>query len=104
MVILVKIVKIGKLQMPVDSREPINDTCFFRLKHTYIIAEQKKSIWKVSAGDHPHKKFPSEHSKMVTKYAGAGRVQTMKKFSSQNRIENLVVIILGRFPINETQN
>ena len=41
---------------------------------------------------------------MVTKFAVAGWVQTMKFFSSQNRIENLVVIILGRFPINETQN
>ncbi len=42
MVILVKIVKIGQHQMPVESREPINDSGFFRLKHTYIIAEQKK--------------------------------------------------------------
>jgi hypothetical protein len=58
----------------------------------------------VSYGSHPHKKFPGDHSKMVTKFAVAGWVQTMKFFSSQNRIENLVVIILGRFPINETQN
>ena len=43
MVILVKIVKIDQLQMPVESREPINDSGFFRLKHTYIIAEQKKT-------------------------------------------------------------
>ena len=42
MVILVKIVKIGQLQMPVESREPINDSGFFRFKHTYIIGEQKK--------------------------------------------------------------
>ena len=42
MVILVKIVKIGQLQMPVESRKPINDSGFFRLKHTYNIAEQKK--------------------------------------------------------------
>ena len=42
MVILTKIVKIGQLQMPVESREPINDSGFFRLKHTSIIAEQKK--------------------------------------------------------------
>ena len=42
MVILVKIVKIGQLQMAVESREPIMHSGFFRLKHTYIIAEQKK--------------------------------------------------------------
>ena len=42
MVILVKIVKIGQLQMPVESREPIMHSGFFRLKHTYIIGEQKK--------------------------------------------------------------
>ncbi len=42
MVILVKIVKIGQLQMPVESWEPIMHSGFFRLKHTYIIAEQKK--------------------------------------------------------------
>ena len=103
MVILVKIVKIGQLQMPVESREPIMLSGFFRLKHTFIIAEQKNFIWKVSYASHPHKKFPSDHSKMVTKYAEAGRAQTMKKYSSQNRIENFVVIILGRFPINKTQ-
>ena len=39
---MVILVKIGQLQMPVESREPINDSGFFRLKHTYIIAEQKK--------------------------------------------------------------
>ncbi len=97
--ILVKIVKIGQLQMPVESREPIMLSGFFRLKHTFIIAEQKNFIWKVSYASHPHKKFPSDHSKMVTKFAVTGWVQTMKFFSSQNHIENLVVIILGRFLI-----
>jgi hypothetical protein len=29
---------------------------------------------------------------------------TMKIFLSQNQIENSVLIILGRFPINKTQN
>ena len=42
MVILVKILKIGQLQMPVESREPILHSVFFCLKHTYIIGEQKK--------------------------------------------------------------
>jgi hypothetical protein len=28
--------------MPVESREPIMHSGFFRLKHRYIIAEQKK--------------------------------------------------------------
>ena len=36
---------------------------------------------------------------MVTRDAGAERLQTTRRFSSQNRIE----IILGRFPINKTQ-
>ena len=41
MMFSVKIVKIGQLQMPVESREPIMHSGFFRLKHTYIIGEQK---------------------------------------------------------------
>jgi hypothetical protein len=49
-------------------------------------------------------KFPSDHGKKITKYAGAGRVQTIKFFSSQNHTEKLVLVILGRFPINKTQN
>ena len=31
--------------MPVESRKPTNDSGFFRLKHTYIIAEQKKTSY-----------------------------------------------------------
>jgi hypothetical protein len=50
-------------------------------------------------GGYPLKKFPSDHDDMVTRDADAGRVLTIKKFLSQNRIENLVDIILGRFPI-----
>ncbi len=42
MMISVKIVKIGQLQMPVESQQPIMHAGFFRLKRTYIIAEQKK--------------------------------------------------------------
>jgi hypothetical protein len=42
MVILVKIVKIGQLQIGVESREPMMLSGFFRLKHSYTIAEQKK--------------------------------------------------------------
>jgi hypothetical protein len=49
------------------------------------------------------KKFPSGHGDMVTGYARAGRLQAIKKFLSQNRTENLVLIIFGRFPINKTQ-
>jgi hypothetical protein len=66
--------------MSVESREPIMHSGFFRLKHSLTIAEHKNSIWKISAGDHPLKKFPSDHGEMITKYAGAGRVQTKKKF------------------------
>jgi hypothetical protein len=40
---------------------------------------------------------------MVTRYAGAGKAQAINIFLSQNRIENLVLIILGRFPINKTK-
>jgi hypothetical protein len=104
MLILVKIVKIGQLQMVVESREPIMHSGFFCLKHTYIIAEQKNFIYNVSYGSHPHNKFPSDHGKMVTKSAVAEWVQTMKFVSSQNHMENFVVITLGRFPINKTQN
>jgi hypothetical protein len=49
------------------------------------------------------KKIPSDHGAMVTRYAGARRVQTITFFLSQNRIENLVLIILDRFSINKTQ-
>ena len=45
MVILVKIVKIGQIEMSEVSREPIMHSGFFRLKHTYIIAEQKKTLY-----------------------------------------------------------
>jgi hypothetical protein len=45
MVILFKISKLDQLQMVVESREPIKHSDFFRLKHTYIIAEQKKSLY-----------------------------------------------------------
>jgi len=103
-VILVKIVKIGHFQMAVESREPIMHSVFFCLKHTSIIAEQKKLHMEGFLSQPSHNKFPSDHSKMVTKFAIAGWVQTMKKILFQNRIENLVVIILGRLPINETQN
>jgi hypothetical protein len=40
---------------------------------------------------------------MATKFADTGWIQTLKFFSSQNHIENFVLIILGRFPVNETQ-
>jgi hypothetical protein len=101
MVILVKIVKIGQLQMGVVSREPIMPSVFFRLKHS--IAEQKKLHIDGFLLQPSSQKFPSDHGDMVTRYAIAGRVKTIKKNLSQNRIENLVFIILGRFPINKTQ-
>jgi hypothetical protein len=54
-----------------------NAFSFFCLKNTYIIVEQKKlqecqNV--VTYSSHPHKKFPSNHSKMVTKFAVAGWV------------------------------
>jgi hypothetical protein len=51
----------------------------------------------------PLKKITSDHGDMVTSYAGAGRVQTIKYFLLQNRTENLNLTILGRFSINKTR-
>jgi hypothetical protein len=48
------------------------------------------------------KKITSDRDDMVTRNARVRRVQNMK-FFFLNRIENLVLIILGRFPINKTQ-
>jgi len=79
-VILVKIVKIGKLQMAVESREPIMHSGFFRLKRSFIIAEQKKLHMEGFCRGYPLNKFPSDHGKMVTKFAVTGWVQTMKFF------------------------
>jgi hypothetical protein len=77
---------------------------FFRFKHSVTIAEQEKNfIWKVSTGGHPLKKIPCDHGDMVTRYADAGRVQTILKKISQNHKEILVLIILGSFSINKTQ-
>ncbi len=102
--IFVKIVKIGQLQMGVESREPMIHSGFFRLKRTFIISKQKKNtIWKVYArGTILSINSQVSMAKKFPKYAGAGRVQTIKKFSSHNHIENFALIILGRFPINKT--
>jgi hypothetical protein len=89
--------------MGVESRQPIMHSSFFHLKHSDTIAEQRNYTLKISAGDHPLKKIPSDHGGMVTRYDAGGRVQTIKTFSSQNRKENLVCIILGFFPINKAQ-
>ncbi len=64
----------GQLQMPVESREPIMHSGFFRLKRSFIIVEQKKLhiecyLWQPSS-----QKFPSNHGKMVRKFAVAGWV------------------------------
>jgi hypothetical protein len=80
-VILVKIVKIGQLQAGVESRESIMHSDFFRLKHSVTIAEQEKFhiegfLWRPSS----KKKIPSDHDHLVTRYAGAGRVQTINFF------------------------
>ena len=47
-------------------------------------------LWQPSS-----QKFPSDHSEMDTKYAGAGWVQTIKKFLSQKHKENLIPIIFS---------
>jgi hypothetical protein len=62
---------------------------FFRLKRSFIIADKKLHI-EISAAGYPLNKFPSDHGKKITKYAGVGRVQTIKKFSSQNLLVKLV--------------
>jgi hypothetical protein len=50
--ILIKIAKLGQLQMGVESREPIMHSSFFRLKHSFTMAEQKKT---------PYRRFPMAH-------------------------------------------
>ncbi len=72
MVNFTKIVKKGQLQMAIESREPILHSGFFRLKHLYTLGEQKKLHMGVSAGGYLLNKFPSDHGKKITKYAGAG--------------------------------
>ena len=89
--------------MGVESRKPIMHSGFFRLKHSYIIAEQKKLHMEGFLWQPYSQKFPSDHSEMDTKYAGAGWVQTIKNFLLENHIENLISIIFSRFSINETQ-
>jgi hypothetical protein len=70
----------------VESREPTNDSGFFHLKHSDTIDEQKNYTLKISAGDHPLKKIPSDHGNMITRYDAAGRFQGQNlKTKSQNR-------------------
>jgi hypothetical protein len=58
MVILVKNVIIGQLQMEVESREPTMHSGYFCLKHSVAIAEQKKLhiegfLWQLSFKKNP---------------------------------------------------
>jgi hypothetical protein len=55
--------------MGVESCEPIMHSGLFRLKHSDPITEQKNCFCR----DHRY------HDDMVTRYAGAERVQTTKK-------------------------
>ncbi len=78
---------------------------FFRLKHTFIIAEQKKLL-----GRFPMAAILPKNSQVtIAKWSQSllspdvCRLRNHDIFSSQNPIENCVVIILSRFPINETQ-
>ncbi len=67
MLILVKIVKIGHLQIPLRIAGSHNAFRFFRLKHTCIIAEQKKLHMEGFC-----RGIGSDHGKMVTKFAVTG--------------------------------
>jgi hypothetical protein len=101
MVILGKIFKIGQLRIG----EPVMHSGFFRLKHSYTIAEQEKLhiegfLWQPSS---KKKSQMTIHGDIVTRYADAGWVQTIKKISSQTRKEIIILIILGRFSINKTK-
>ena len=58
MVILVNIVKIGQLQMSVESREPIMHSGFFRLKHLFTIDKQEKLHMKGFCRGLPSQKIP----------------------------------------------
>jgi hypothetical protein len=85
---MTKIVKKGQLQMPVESRKPVIHSGFFRLKHTYIIGEQKKLHMEGFCRGLSSQKIPKIPWQIGQK--------------SQNHIEKLVSIILGRFSINKT--
>ena len=58
--------------MAVESREPIMHSGFFRLKHTSIIAEQKKLHMEGFCRGLSSQKCLSDHGKIVTKYAAEG--------------------------------
>ncbi len=47
--------------MPVESREPIMHSGFFRLKHLCIIAEQKKTSYRMS----PMAAIPTKNSQVT---------------------------------------
>ena len=70
----------------------MTENCFFYLKRSVTIVEQKKLhkegfLWQPSPI-----KIASDHGDMITRDAGAAKVE-----------ENLILIILGRFPIKKTQ-
>jgi hypothetical protein len=88
---MVILVKIGQLQMPVESREPIINSGFFHLKRSFIKLNKKKLHMEGFCRGLSSQKCLSDHGKIVTKYAVAGRVQPKKIFSSQNHIEKLLL-------------
>ncbi len=103
MVILIKIVKIGQLQMAVESREPIVHSGFFRLKHTYTKGQQKKHHMKGFCRGPSSRKIPKRPSQNGHKVCCRRMGLNYEIFLISNQIEKLVCIILGRFSNNKTQ-
>ena len=60
-----KSLKIGQLQMGLESRESIMHSGFFRLKRSFTIDKQEKLHIESLTGDHPSKKFPSDHDQCL---------------------------------------
>jgi hypothetical protein len=48
---------------------------------------KKNYTLKISAGDHPLKKIPSDHGNMITRYDAAGRFQG-QNLKTKSQIEN----------------
>jgi hypothetical protein len=89
--------------MGVESLEPIMHSGFFCLQHSVTIAEQKKLQIEGFCRELSSQNIPKGSWRHRHKRCWCRKGANQKKFLSQNRIEILVFINLGRFPINKTQ-
>jgi hypothetical protein len=88
MVISVKIVKIEQLKMSVESQESKMHSGFFRLKKITIGELNMEGFCR----GYPLKKFLSDHSETVTKFAVAGLILTWKFISSLKSYREINII------------